>query len=212
MDRSFLAFLLIVACSPMARNVGATEDPPKPAPAPSSKPAPVVLDPATVAKLREIAFEAAREGDAKTLTEYFKAGQPAEIVDNRGDSLLILAAYHGHDDAVKAILSQPKTPIDAKNKMGFTALTGASYKGYVGIVKQLAAKKADLNAANDRGQTPLMFAALFGRTEVVRYLVERKVNLSAKDDAGKTARDLAASQGNTEVVKILEAAEKPPVE
>ncbi len=165
-----------------------------------------------MAKLREVAFEAAREGDTKTLDEYFKAGQPADILNTRGDSLLILACYYGHDAAVKAILAQPKAPINARNKMGFTALTGASYKGYLGIVKQLAAQKADLNSANEKGQTALMFAAMFGRTEVVRYLIEQKVDVKAKDEAGKTARDLAQFQGAAEVVKLLLAAEQPPVE
>ncbi len=192
------------------------QDPANPAPAPApqdqSKPKPVVLDPATLAKLRKVAFEAAREGDTKTLDEYFQAGQPADIRNTRGDSLLILACYYGHDDAVKTLLAQHKTLINTRNKMGFTALTGAAYKGYIGIVKQLAAKKADLDVANERGQTPLMFAAMFGRTEVVRYLIDQKVNLQAKDDAGKTARDLAQSQGNTEMAKILLDAEKPPVE
>lgn len=205
--------LLLIAVAP---SVQAFQEPPKPAPQDQGKekPArkPVVLDPATVAKLREVAFEAAREGDAKTLDEYFQAGQPADIRNTRGDSLLILACYYGHDDAVKTLLAQPKTPINTRSKMGFTALTGAAYKGYIGIVKQLAAKKADLDVANERGQTPLMFAAIFGRTEVVRYLIDQKVNLQAKDDGGKTARDLAQSQGNTEMAKILLDAEKPPVE
>ncbi len=208
MNRSLFAIALIAAGLLPGSRVGANDDPPKPAPAPSPQPKskPVVLDPATLAKLREVAFDAAREGDLKTLAEYFKAGQPADIVNNRGDTLLILASYHGHDDAVKAILDQPKAPLDARNKMGFTALTGAAYKGYLGIVKQLVAKKADLNASNARKQTPLMFAAMFGRAEVVCYLVDRKVDLKAKDDAGKTALDLARFQGNDEVIKILEAA------
>ena len=182
-------------------------------PAQEPAPAPAPLDPASVAKLRAGAFEAARVGDVKTLAAYFKTGQPAEIISPRGDSLLILACYHGHDDAVKLILDQPKTPINARNKLGFTALTGAAYKGYIGIVQQLAAKGADLNLANQRGQTPLMFAAMFGRTEVVRWLVEHHVDLQAKDAAGKTARDLARLQGKTDAETILEAAEKaaPPV-
>ena len=212
MNRSFLALLaalILAASAPISQ----AQDSPKPAetaPDPESKPKPVVLDPATLAKLREVAFDAAREGDSKTLDEYFKAGQPADILNNRGDSLLILACYHGQDDAVKLILAQSKPAINAKNKMGFTALTGAAFKGYLGIIKQLAAKKADLNAANDKGQTPLMFAAMFGRTEVVRYLVEQKVNVRAKDSQGKTARDLAKQQDNPEVEKILLDAEKTP--
>ena len=81
---------------------------------PPAAPRSVVLDQGTQAKLREIAFQAAREGDVKTLAAYFEAGQPADIVNARSDTLLILAAYHGHEDAVKTILAQPKVVIDAK--------------------------------------------------------------------------------------------------
>ncbi len=217
----FRRLVILALTLAVAGGIASAQDTPKPttpAPAPQEqakdKPAPVVLDPATVAKLRETTFDAAREGNVKTLEEYFKTGQPVDISNSRGDSLLILACYHGHDDAVRVILEQAKTPINARNKMGFTALTGAAYKGYIGIVRQLAAKKADLNLSNERGQTPLMFAAMFGRTEVVKYLIEQKVDIKAKDSAGKTARDLARLQGSTDAEKILEAAEnpKPPVE
>ncbi len=174
------------------------------------KPAPIVLDEANLAKLREVAFEAAREGDVKALSAYFEIGQPVDVANKRGDTLLILAAYHGHEDAVRVILARPKVPVDARNKMGFTATTGAAYKGYVGIVKMLAEKGADLNAANDRGQTPLMFAALFGRVEVVRFLVKSKVDLGKRDERGRTALSLARDQGkrNAAVIALLEEAEK----
>ena len=218
-SRPVVGVLVLLAAATASAQDAPKPGTPAPTPAPKeapqdTKPAPVVLDPATVAKLREITFDAAREGDVKTLEEYFKTGQPAEITNNRGDSLLILACYHGHDDAVRVILEQPKTPIDARNKMGFTALTGASYKGYVGIVKQLAAKKADLNSANEKGQTALMYAAMFGRTEVVKFLVEQKADIRARDSGGKTALDLARSQGAADAAKVLEAAmqPKPPVE
>ena len=174
-------------------------------------PRPGVVDQATQAKLREIAFQAAREGDVKTLAAYFESGLPADIVNARGDTLLILAAYHGHDDAVKTILTRPKILIDAKNKMGFTALTGAAYKGYLGIAKRLVAKGANPNAANKRGQTPLMYAAMFGRTEVVAFLVRSHANLDAKDDQGRTALMLASEQGGAEVVSLLaKAREQEP--
>ena len=180
-----------------------------PATRPPETPRPVVLDEATRAKLREIAFQAAREGDSKTLSAYFEAGLPADIVNDRGDTLLILASYHTHLDAVKLILDQPKTPIEAKNKMGFTALTGAAYRGNLPIVKQLAAKGARLDTSNDRGQTPLMFAALFGRTEVVAFLVRNKVDLHRQDSQGRTALALAEQQDRKDVVALLLEAVKP---
>jgi ankyrin repeat protein len=198
MFRSIGPLALILAMG----SVTLADDPPKP-----EKPRPVVLDEATRTKLREIAFQAAREGDVTTLSAYFEEGLPADIVNDRGDTLLILAAYHGHAEAVKAVLGAPKAPLDAKNKMGFTALTGAAYRGNLPIVKQLAKAGAKLDTANDRGQTPLMYAAMFGRKEVVAFLIESKVDLTRKDSQGRTALALAEAQDRKEVVALLREAE-----
>jgi len=173
-----------------------------------SPPKPIVLNAEQFAKLREIAFQAAREGDVKTLEEYFKIGRPLNETNSRGDTLLIVAAYNGQAQAVELILKQPKLEVDARNKMGLAALTGAAFKGHLEIAKALVKAKADVNASNESGQTALMFAALSGRTATVEYLLVMGANLDAKDKAGNTALSLAKAQGAEEVVKKLEAARK----
>jgi len=177
--------------------------------APPEPPAPVKVDEATRAKLKEIAFQAAREGDAKTLTEYFKAGFPADETNTRNDTLLILAVYHGHAAAVDVILKQKKPGLLHRNKMGFTALDGAAFKGSVPLAKQLVKAGADVNAANADGKTPLMLAALTGRTEMAKYLLEAGAKPDASDKDGTTALKLARTQGAKEVVALLEAALAP---
>ncbi|MBP3953900.1 ankyrin repeat domain-containing protein [Gemmata sp. G18] len=176
-----------------------------PAPPPA---APVVLDDATRAKLKEVAFRAAREGDAKTLKEYFAAGFAADEANSRSDTLLILATYYGHADAVEVILKQPKVGLGHRNKMGFTALDGAAFKGTVPLAKLLVAAGADVNGASDAGKTPLMLAALTGRTEMVEYLLGAGAKPGAADTAGNTPLSLARTQGAKEVVKLLEGAGK----
>lgn len=172
-------------------------------------PEPVPLDDATRAKLKEIAFQAAREGDVPTLKEYFAAGFPADQTNARDDTLLILAVYHGHADAVELILKQPKPGLKHRNKMAFTALDGAAFKGSVPLAKLLVKAGADVNGANDAGKTPLMLAALTGRTEVVKYLLEAGAKPDAADKAGNTPLKLAREQGAKEVVALLEAATQP---
>lgn len=176
----------------------------QPAPQP-----PVPLDDATRAKLKEVAFQAAREGDAKTLAEYFKAGFPADQTNAREDTLLILAVYHGHADAVELILKQPKPALAHRNKMAFTALDGAAFKGSVPLAKLLVKAGADVNAANDAGKTPLMLAALTGRTEMTKYLLDAGAKPGAADKEGNTPLKLARAQGAKEVVALLEAALEP---
>jgi ankyrin repeat protein len=166
----------------------------------------VAVTPEVAAKLSAIAFQAARDGDRGTLAAYFKADRPVNEPNARGDTLLTVAAYSGQPEAVKLVLAQPKVDVDARNKMGLTALAAAAYRGHVGIAKQLVSAKADVNAASPSGQTALMFAALTGRTEMVDYLLSVGANARAADRSGNTPLSLARGQGADAVMRLLEVA------
>ncbi|MBA4065806.1 MAG: hypothetical protein C0501_19225 [Isosphaera sp.] len=172
-------------------------------------PPPVVLDDATKAKLRAVAFQAARDGDTKTLAAYFRAGQPVNAANARGDTLLILAVYHGHADAVDLVLKQPKVDLTHRNAMGFAALDGAAFKGSVPIATALVKAGADVNAKNESGKTALMLAALTDRADVVRYLLEAGADPTAADKDGNTALSVAEGQGAKGAAAVLRAARKP---
>lgn len=51
-------------------------------------------------------FDLARQGETETLAAYLDAGVPANLTNDRGDTLVMLAAYHGHADAVTALLAR----------------------------------------------------------------------------------------------------------
>ena len=169
-------------------------------------PAAIPLTPEVAAKLRDLAFQAARDGDTKTLDEYFASKQPVNEKNKRGDTLLTVAAYNGQLAAVERILAQPGVEIDARNGMGLTALTAAAFKGQVDIAKALLRAGADVNAANRIGQTSLMFASLSGKLAMVDQLLEAGANPSAKDKFGNTALSQARTQEAEEVVARLEKA------
>lgn len=174
--------------------------------APPPRPAPVRVTPEVAARLRQIAFQAARDGDLDTLRAYFRAGRPVNDPNPRGDTLLTVAAYRGQAEAVELILDQPKVEVDARNKMGLTALSAAAFHGHTAVAKTLVKAKADVNAANASGQTPLMFAALAGRTETVAYLLEAGAKPTAADADGRTPLSLAEAQGADEAAALIRAA------
>lgn len=89
--------------------------------------------------------------------------------DPKGYSALMLAAYHGHADAVRFLLGAGANP-NGRDVSGNTILMGAAFKGHVDVVRRLVEAGADIAARNPRGQTALQFAQMFGRTEVVNYL------------------------------------------
>lgn len=171
-------------------------------------PAPVVVKDARRQpghELLTVIFNHARNGQTEAVQMYLDSGYTPNITSPRGDSLLIVAAYHGHADLVKIVLAQPGVPVDFQNKMGFTALTGASFKGYTDIMQQLIAAGATVNHRNMSGQTALMFASLTGRFDAVKLLLNSGANAKVKDASGNDAAALAAQQGATDVAAALAA-------
>lgn len=86
-------------------------------------------------------FDLARAGDA-TLVDYVRAGVPANLTDPDGNTLLMLAAYHGHASLVAALVDQGADPQRA-NDRGQTPLAGAVFKGEPTVVEVLVAAGAD---------------------------------------------------------------------
>lgn len=123
------------------------------------------------AELQAMALDLARQGGTGDLERMIAAGLPVNLSDHKGNSLLMLAAYHGND-ACAAMLAARGAEIDRRNDRGQTPLGGAAFKGHLGIVRLLVAHGADLDADNGAGATPVMFAAMFGRLQVVEFLAE----------------------------------------
>ncbi|RDI32181.1 ankyrin repeat domain-containing protein [Lentzea flaviverrucosa] len=87
-------------------------------------------------------FDLARAGDAARLAEAVDAGIPVNLTNGAGDSLLILAAYHRHPDAVEALLERG-ADTGRINDRGQTALGAAVFRRSERIVQLLLAAGAD---------------------------------------------------------------------
>ncbi|MBF6475601.1 ankyrin repeat domain-containing protein [Nocardia gipuzkoensis] len=120
------------------------------------------IDPELI-ELATKVFDFARRGDTASLAAYVDAGVPVDLTNDAGDTLLMLAAYHGHADAVAALLKRSADPNRANDK-GQTPLAGAVFKGETGIVRQLAAAGADPDAGTPSARTA---AVMFGKTELL---------------------------------------------
>ncbi|NQD90921.1 ankyrin repeat domain-containing protein [Paenarthrobacter sp. CM16] len=111
-------------------------------------------------------FDAAREGNTGLLRGYLAAGAPATLTNAAGDSLLMLAAYHGHEEAVQLILHHG-ADVNAANDRGQTPLAGAVFKGYTGVARVLLDAGADPDAGTPTAREA---AAMFARTEILALL------------------------------------------
>jgi ankyrin repeat protein len=111
-------------------------------------------------------FQAAREGDSALLGSYLDAGAPATLTNAAGDSLLMLAAYHGHAEAVQLILKHG-AEANAANDRGQTPLAGAAFKGYTDVARVLLDAGADPDAGSPSARAA---AQMFARTEILNLL------------------------------------------
>lgn len=67
--------------------------------------------------------------------------------------------------------------VDAKDRVGVSALIAASYNGHVECVRTLLKFHADVNAQSHGGVTPLIAAAEGGSENCVRLLIDvRELN------------------------------------
>jgi ankyrin repeat protein len=87
-------------------------------------------------------FDFARAGDAERLRAYVENGVPANLTDAAGNTLLMLAAYHGHAETVSALVALGADPNRA-NDRGRSPLAGAILKGEDDVVAALLAANAD---------------------------------------------------------------------
>ncbi|WP_413032195.1 ankyrin repeat domain-containing protein [Mycolicibacterium litorale] len=117
-------------------------------------------DDEAVAELAGRLFDMARSGDARTLAAYLDAGVPVDLTNAKGDTLVMLAAYHGHPEVVR-VLATRGADVDRANDRGQTPLAGAVFKGEDEVVRALLEAGADPRAgAPDAVET----AKVFGRT------------------------------------------------
>ena len=117
-------------------------------------------------ELAERLFDAARSGDTGLITRYVEAGVPVNLTNAAGDSLLMLAAYHGHAE-LAGFLAGQGADVNTLNDRGQSPLAGAVFKGYEPVVRVLMAAGADPDAGNPSARAT---AAYFNRPELLALL------------------------------------------
>ena len=101
-------------------------------------------------------FDLARGGDTPALVEYLDAGVPANLTNHKGDTLLVLAAYHGHPETVSALLARGADH-SRFNDRGQTPLAAAVFKQSAETVRALVAAGADPDAGQPSARATAQF-------------------------------------------------------
>jgi uncharacterized protein len=114
-------------------------------------------------------FDLAREGRSEELAGYVDAGVPVNLTNAKGDTLLILAAYHEHPGTVAALLARGADPA-RENDRGQTALTAATFRCCTKAVTALLDAGADPAQGT---QSALATAEFFDLPEMLELLQSR---------------------------------------
>lgn len=130
----------------------------------SEHPEPTANDPDDeVVELAHQLFDWARAGEAERVAAYVDAGAPVDLADPDGNTLLMLAAYHGHADLVRA-LAQRGADVGRLNDRGQAPVAGAVFKGEAEVVTALLEHGADLDTGHPTARET---AAMFERTDLL---------------------------------------------
>ncbi|WP_029135492.1 ankyrin repeat domain-containing protein [Nakamurella lactea] len=114
-------------------------------------------------KIVAMAMDLARAGSTDQLVEFFEHGLPIDVQDADGNTALMLAAYHGQADTVRALIVRG-ADVDLRNVRDQSPIAGALFKGADEIVALLRSAGADLDAGTPSARAT---AELFGRTELL---------------------------------------------
>ncbi|TDC63468.1 ankyrin repeat domain-containing protein [Actinomadura sp. GC306] len=106
-------------------------------------------------------FDMARGGETARLAGFVDAGAPPNLADERGDTLLMLAARNGHAGTVRALAARGADP-ERANDRGQRPLTGAVAQKEDEVVRALLEAGADPRAGSP---SAVEMARRFGHAE-----------------------------------------------
>ena len=110
-------------------------------------------------------FDFARGGETERLQAYVEKGVPVNLTDATGNTLLMLAAYHGHAQTVSALASLGADP-NRTNDRGQSPLAGAIFKGEDDVVRALLATGADPDIGTPSARAT---AQMFDRADLLPH-------------------------------------------
>ena len=114
-------------------------------------------------------FDLALEGKTPELDQYITAGIPTNLTNSKGDTLLMLASYHGHLETVNMLLEKG-SDANALNDRGQSIIAGAVFKWYDELVKALFEKGADVRLGQPNAVDS---ARMFKKEEYLRLFGEQ---------------------------------------
>ncbi len=175
-------------------------------------------------------LEAIKAGDVATVKQLLDADPSlADTRSEGGDSVLLLAVYHGHPEVaellreraanlnifeasavgdaerIRALVEADASLVHSYAHDGWTPLHLAAFFGHEKATRVLIEKGADFHALskNDNCNTPLHAAVANRKSNLVKLLLASGVDVNARTGNSWTGLHFAAYAGNKELAQIL---------
>jgi ankyrin repeat protein len=164
-----------------------------------------------VTSMSNALIDAILSGDTDKSQSFLMSGADANMRDDEGNTLLMLAANRGNLETVK-LLIDAEADVNAVDANGWTALFKAVIndeqdRGFPEVVQALIDAGANIEARLAYGITPLMLAAGRGEAGVIEVLLKAGADVKARNEGGRTALMMAKDKDYVEVINQLHEAE-----
>ncbi len=158
-------------------------------------------------------LEAAKKGNLSQLQELLAKGANL-LANDDGNTALFYAAQYGRKDAVDFLLDAG-IPLNAKNRIGSTALTGAAGGGHKEVAWELYLRGADPAENNLTGMSPFDYARSAGYVDMIEMLKRPRevVEVSfTRETGGRTLQEIFNFTHQERLTLIRKGGESGPVE
>ena len=148
-------------------------------------------------------FQAAKNNDESTIVGLTLRSFDLNIVDERGETALLIAVRNGSTQVVDFLLRQPSVKVEARNPNGESPLMLAALQGDLTTARKLIQRKAEVNKTQ---WTPLHYACSNAQPSseaLVRLLLEHHAYIDAESPNKTTPLMMAARYGHGDLVALL---------
>jgi hypothetical protein len=149
---------------------------------------------------------ACQDGNLKDVRRLVKKGVSLDQRDDKGWTLLQIAAWHGHLDTIQYLV-EAGADVNATCGHGATSLHFAAAGGHLDIARYLIESGAEVNLADNDKDTALHYVmAACPSAKILplfRLLIEHGADPVAVNDDNETALDMAVRYKNREKEKYI---------
>ena len=151
-------------------------------------------------------------GLTKIMSERLENGSEPDVKDWFGETPLFWAAYRGHEDIVRLLMTREDVNPNVRDRYGTTPLMMAVTKKHIAIVQRLLAYEyIDINAKDETKGFSALHYALFRRSfsrpdalQILKLLLAHdNINVNSKDDKGQAPLMFAVKYENGEIFRLL---------